>query len=723
MSETANKTSALKDHILYALSIATALTALIPIARAFHFVLSAGVNVPSNDDVVFFNLIERMTRSDYPWQNYFSDTLINGHSFAVGQALFWLNAVLTRSNQTAMICAALLLLLARLHLTNDYLFGKYPRQTQLLSLPILSVLLFAPSQTAILGHGTFSLTWQLNLFANIFSLWAITKWKDSPAAKAVAAVSITIGCWTGALSTPVLPLLFLQNYLNGARHAKEYLWIMAATTLSIAPYLASFTIPSNNSRSISQQIVGFNPTTFLNILGRPFSDGIGYNHGHIQQAYNAGLFGLICLGILLFMAGKNTDWKAKQEFLIPSIICMGMGTISVALVATVRPFIAPTNCSISALFWCSLAALAIYCFACCDRNKEITRVCALFMLASVVAFTVVHSRKFEDKQYYLDNRAPFCASMLRHYRQAPTYATSMMFKLDNTPPTSLAIPLESHGWSVFAPHREYILQGDFALPLVVLHRKNGGRIFWVKGESAKNYGSWKTYVHLNLALQGQSDLDWQVKIPKGCATALLDCKQMKKCGPEETVNQCVRLKFEDGSTASVNELETPQGINLCKFAGQTITIQFHHTKPGVCIFKYPTLELDAPCEPPQIGSPYEPGNILNEPAVMPASKNSLQKIDAQRISVRPAQPITVQEFQSLDFLTTGKPGLVNCVVKYKNGNLMTIEIPIFGPAKAAIYSQAARIFDDQPDQIEELSIVNKGPGVLADYVVSGWLKN
>ena len=709
------------EKLPFALCGASAVLALIPIGRAVQFMLCAGVDVPSNDDVIFFNLIERMGQSNYNWQNYFLDTFINGHSFAVGLALFWLNAVLTRANQTVMLVGALLLLCGRFLLMNDYLFGNFSRRIKIIMLPVLSMLLFAPSQTAILAHGTFALTWQLSLFANILSLWTIAKWKDSKVAKTCSSISAIVGCWTGATSLPLLPLLFLQNYLNGARQLREFFWVAAAAILAMAPYLASFAGSHGNSRSITEQLVGNNITTFLNVLGRPFANGIGYSYAPIPQAQSAGLLGLAALSVLIFLAWKHTELKANQSFFFPSAICTAMGFISAALVAAVRPFIAPTNCSLSSLFWCGLTAMSIYCFCFAGKYKVLTKAVALLVLSTIIVSTVIASRKFEDKQYYLDNRAPYSASMLRHYPQAPTYATRMLFKLVNLPPYALAMPLERHGWSIFAPHREYTLQGDFALPSVVLKREKRASIYWVEGDNATETASWKSYLHRNLALKANCDVDWQVKIPEKCKTALLHCKLLRACSPDESIEKLIKVRLPNSSLDSINDLKTPHGINLAKFAGQSITISFQHKNPGVCIIQYPTIELIAPCDPPQSGSAFEPANILTRAPLAVPPQNYLVKVDDQRLSIRPPRPMTVQEFQSLNFLTTGKPGLVNCVVKYKIGKSAAFEIPLFGPSKPAVYSQPGRIFDDCPYQIEEISLVNNSGGVLADYVVSGYL--
>lgn len=721
LSSTAKQSPIGSEQILHVFSYVAALAALIPIARAFHFVMSAGIDVPSNDDVIFFDIIERMGRGDYHWQNYFTDTLINGHSFAVGLALFWLNACMTGANQLVMIGAALLILCGRLLLMNDYLFGNFSRRTQMILLPVLSLLLFAPSQTAILTHGTFALTWQLSLFANVFSLWIMAKWKDSNLAKASSAGSAIVGCWTGATSLPVLPLLFLQNYLNGLRRPKEFLWIVAACALSLAPYLAAFAVPRSNSRSIAAQIVGFNATTLLNILGRPFSNGIGYTFGHIQQSQNAGIFGLTALAVLLLLAWKHTDLKEKQAFFIPSSLLTALGLTSCALVTSVRPFIAPTNCSLSSIFWCGISAMSVYCLCFARKNSLLAKLCSSLILSTILISTIVYSRKFEDKQYYLDNRAPFSASFLRNYSHAPTYATRMLFKLINMPPYALALPLEKHSWSIFAPHRQYYLQGDFALANVELQRSIGGRIFWVKDAETKPT-SWKTYAHLNLALQGASTVYWRLKIPDQCKRALLHCPIVRKSDQNDSLSSLIYIKHRSNAGYPVGELETPQGIDLSKFSGQTITICFHHTSPGICILQFPTLEVVAPPDPQQFGLKYAPENVHDTNSLQNCPHDALKKIDDQHMSIRPKRPITCQEFQSLEFLTTGRPGLINCIVRYKSGESVCFEIPVLGSGKPAVYSQPGRIFDDSPEQIEEISLVNNSQGVLSDYVVSGCLR-
>lgn len=706
-----------KPEILFCICLLLALAGLFPIVRATRFLLLSGVDIPSNDDVIFLDLISRMSASNYNWLNYFRDTLINGHCFAVGLAIFWLNCKLTAASQTAMIAVALLLLTVRVVLMNDYIFGKYPAGIRLAGFSFLSLLLFAPSQTAVLAHPTFAVTWQLALLTSILSLWLITKWPDKTTAKLAASVSTVIGSWTAAISLAVLPLLFVQNFINGTRKARGFLWVTATALASLAPYLVLITIRHNHNRSVLDQIVGFDSTIFINILGRPFANGTGTNFGHLAQSFNAGLFGLFCAGLLFLFA--LTSSKQQRNVLAPSLFCLSYGLLTTALVATTRSFIAPTNSSISSLFWCGLVGLAIYCFHFPPNFARSRRAASLLVLACILVLTVAYSKTFEDKQYYLDSRAPFSASLVQHYAQAPTYATRMVFKLVNVQPFSLGVPLERNGWSVFAPHREYLLQGDFALPTVELERERGGRIFWIKHGHSFQPISWKNYAHLDLALQGESKVFWRVNIPARCRFARLHCRLLKEA---EGGNHSIIVRSGAGAAS---EFSSPPGegpIDLTKYSGQQITVCLQHRGAGTAIFVYPRVEIMAPADTPQEDMKYAPANVVDSTELTADLEHTLRKVDDQRISIFPKQRITSQEFQSLDFLATGKPGLVNCVVAYKKGPASVFEIPILGQNKPSLYIQPGRIFDDNQEEIVEISLVNNGPGILSDYVSGACLR-
>lgn len=709
-----------KQKIPFYICLLLGLAGLIPIVRTAGFLLSSGVDIPSNDDVIFLDLISRMSASNYNWLNYFRDTFINGHCFAVGLFIFWVNCKLTAASQTAMIAAALLLLLFRVILLNDYLFGKYPAGIRLTGFSFLSLLLFAPSQTTVLAHPTFAVTWQLALFSSILSLWLITKWPDKTPAKFAASVSTVIGSWTAAMSLTVLPLLFVQTFINGARRTQGFLWVMATTLASLAPYLASFTIKQKTSRPVLDQIVGFDSTNFINILGRPFANGTGFNFGHLAQSFNVGMFGLFCACLLLVFAIKFS--KQQRDILAPSLLCLSYGLLTAALVATTRPFIAPTNSSISSLFWCGLVGLAFYCLNFPQSFERVISLNSLLVLTSIFVLTVTSSKTFEDKQYYLDNRAPFSASFVQHYAQAPTYATRMVFKLVNVQPFSLGVPLERNGWSVFAPHREYLLQGDFALPTVKLQRDNGGRIFWVKDAKSLKPISWKNYAHLDLSMQGDSKLFWRVNIPDRCTTARLHCRCLKESESGNRRNNQVTIRSGAGAAS---EFSFPPGegpIDLTKYSGRQITVCLEHSGRGTAIFAYPRVDLVAPADARQEEMKYTPSNVVDSTDLSADLEHTLRKVDDQRISIFPKQTMTNQEFQSLDFLATGKPGLVSCVVSYKKGPSSVFEIPILGQNKPAIYIQPGRIFDDNQQDIVEISLVNNGPGMLSDYVSCACLR-
>lgn len=714
-----------QGKVTFSICMFLALAGLIPIVRACSFLYTSGIDIPSNDDVIFFRLIERMSASDYNWLNCFRDTLINGHSFALGLALFWLNCKLTAASQTAMLSLALILLLLRVLLMNDYMFGKYSSNTRLAMFLPLSLILFAPSQTTVLAHPTFAATWQLSLLMSLLSIWALAKFPNRVSANFASTLAAVIGCWTTALSLTALPLLFVQVNLNGKHRLSDYTWAIAASVFSLAPYLASFTVRQEHTRSIAEQILGFNFGIFLNILGRPFANGTGSHYGHIEQSFNAGLFGLICMILLLFAAFKLTDKKRFRDAFAPSLLCVIMGLATVGLIATARPFIAPTNCSASSLFWCGLIGIALYCFSFATQYHRALRAGALIVLVSVVFLNLLSSKSFEDKQYYLTNRAPYVASMLRNFAHAPTYATRMIFKLVNLEPYTLAVPLEKNSWSIFAPHREYLLQGDFAMNSVELQRSNGGRVFWVRGKDPSRQKSWKNYHHLNLALQGDSTVFWHVAIPKNCADARLHCNVLKgseKPAAGSPAQNQVLVKHRVGSDDECENLSNVNAVDLKRYSGQTVTICFRNRGEEITIFEYPRIEVVAPPDPPQAGISYAPENILNTKALSMSPESKLKAVDAQRLSIRPAGSFTHQDFQSLDFLTTGKPALINCVVRYKSGNASAFEIPIFGPAAPALYTQPGRIFDDYPDEIKDISLVNNSPGGLSDYITAAYLR-
>ena len=703
------------------IGIAFIALALVPAIRAACFLLCEGVDIPSNDDVIFFQLMDRMEQSDYNWLNYFQDTFINGHCFAVGQALFWLNCLLTGCSQNAMIAAAMLLLTLRLWITNEYLFGKYPLHVKAPTLFALSTLLFAPSQTAVLAHGTFALSWQLSLLANVFTLWIISRWKHSKKAQVLSSLSMVLGCWTTALSVPALPLVFAQVYAAGARRWKEYAWITVACAISLAPYVIAFVLPSNSNAGLSGAINLINYAGFLNILGRPFCNSVGCNFGHMPQAMNAGLAGIVCLAFLALLVWRNTSSKRRGEFLTPAVICTALGLMLSGLVAMVRTFVAPTNCSMSMIFWSGLAAICLYCFTQAQKWVVFTRASAALILAAIIFLNFSCSRKFEDKQYYLDNRAPYCASLLRHYDTAPTYATGMLFKLVNQQPYSLSIPLEKNHWSIFSPHRQLILQGDFVLPTVVTSRRKNGRVYWVKGTNA-GATSWKSYQHLNLALQDVCSVEWRLDIPESCSQALLKTNLLKKCSAGESLETLIILKLPNNTESGIGSLETKDGIDLKQFAGQSIIVRFHHSAPGVCLLQYPRLDLIAPPDPSRSKHVYNPANVYSLPSPPCKPQYELKKIDDQRMSIRPPAPLTVQGFRSLDFVSNGKTSIVNCIVKYKSGALATIAVPILRSSSQTIYKQPGRLFDDSQEEIEEVSLVNNGSGVLSDYVASACLR-
>lgn len=191
------------EWILPAFSLALSLMFIL---RLWIYLITNGADCPSNDDFVFLNLLEKISQPGYNWFGFFTDTFINGHSFAIGELLFMTFAYVFSLNQIVGISIGCFFAIVRLFLIHNLLFSDSPEVMKWMSLPVLSMLLFSSSQAPILEHGTFAITWEFSLLCAAVALWSAKQLKGLKGLLAET-LSVCLGCWTIGVCLPVVPII------------------------------------------------------------------------------------------------------------------------------------------------------------------------------------------------------------------------------------------------------------------------------------------------------------------------------------------------------------------------------------------------------------------------------------------------------------------------------------------------------------------------------------
>ena len=230
-----------------------------------------------------------------------------------------------------------------------------------------------------------------------------------------------------------------------------------------------------------------------------------------------------------------------------------------------RDGIPPWYCSISMTFWIGLLGLGYVIWTNVkveqDQSRRpnmlasvIDRLWSVGLVVSVVLLYASSNFTYADKTVFLRTRTPASAACLRNYRNAPSYCeeTLVVWPLGKTGYLPmLAQPLERHHLSVFAPHQEWTLQGDFIFDSVRIDETpNIPDIFWSADQTVTPV-SWRDYRHLNLFLHTPNSISWTVSLPPNVERAdfhsAIDISRSTPVDPSEDGVQCEVYLKPDGA--------------------------------------------------------------------------------------------------------------------------------------------------------------------------------
>lgn len=245
----------------------------------------------------------------------------------------------------------------------------------------------------------------------------------------------------------------------------------------------------------------------------------GLFYGRLPDSELAGSIGIVCVIALLITCCATKKTSLNPRLFEGSLLLIAFGITSICLTTCVRGFVSPTYGAMSIWFWLGWVGLAFLSFEHARLSKRTIWLAGLGLITLVIIFAMsLRSARFDDKQYYLDNRAPVCQEILRNYRVAPKNASDILYKMPQVEVARLAAPLESHRWSVFGNFQSQTLQGNMLFPWVRESVVGDGAVYWVEGVKLRKQNKprdWKSYKFLNLALRNCAEITWEKLVPIG----------------------------------------------------------------------------------------------------------------------------------------------------------------------------------------------------------------
>lgn len=589
------------------LSSACLLLALVPLARMSYVVATTGADCITNDDILFVSLTESMLSGTYDWSRYFQDTFINGHCCAAVQALLLILGPAASWNQYTLCFVGMAMAALRAHITARFLCSAASAGLYWPTLAIVSWMLFSFSQVSILTTGIFSVMWQSCLLFMTLGAYLLWRCPGRLSATFASCVLGILACWSLALALPGWLVYSALVILRGAHKKARCMVIAAGAAIASVPYLFFVLSGSSHSRKFSDQYVHWFDAAFLvNALGRTFANDSGSRFGSLPGSELAGTVGLVGFAMLVaVMIGS----VRLRRVLTPCLV-LGVWSMTVlAMIGVVRSGIAPWYALISAWFWSGLTAASTFVLVDCVKpgaaryRVGLAAMLPCLVLLAVAVWTWQCNKSYIDKQYYLENRTPVSASILRNYEIAPEAFACYVFKL---PGLSVAVTgkmLERNKWSVFSRRQTWEMQGDSIFPLAAGYPRGVdlAGCSWIRGTNETSGGDFRSPRHLNLCVHADNVATWRVSLPGKAHSLVLKTAVVlgrRAASTHPAAGWSLTLEEKNGQSklekvsGSARDRRQAIRLDLSSYRGKELSILFGNSSAGsAVVFEYPVIEV------------------------------------------------------------------------------------------------------------------------------------
>jgi hypothetical protein len=476
---------------------------------------------------------------------------------------------------------------------------------------------------------------------------------------------------SGVLSWPIL---IIGMILLGFRKPLQYAAVIVGACIAGLPYALYVRPPAFRHGNFSP----FNAKLVLNMLGRPFTNGIGSHFGDMWVGIWMAFGGVVLLAIGLFLVWKLCRRVPFRQF-APALMMTSFGLLFCWQVSFVRVSVAPWYAANAMDFWIGLVALAYFVWAfrkTTHQTSPLTSIAfkvwpPLAVLVVMVLF-VISNRTHSDKSFFMWTRAPASVACLQQYKIAPTYCGPLVHRFAGVPRIveAFAKPLHTNGLSVFGSEQTWTLQGDSILPTVSYSDVPGIPETRWSEDLSTNAVPITDYRKLNLIMHSSNSVDWMVLLPsdmkEGRFYSSLDLSSspptMPADGRLQFLISAIHENGQEQQLFSQHLTRSEPGphafsIDLIQYAGQTLTLRFRSVVDGNsaggawAVLSHPYIEARLERPPPPEQSPtIAPSNTEVSPfRVDPAPEDFRFNINDQNLwdvtgltqkqsGTQPAQP-------------------------------------------------------------------------------------
>lgn len=562
---------------------------LVPVIRMGWFVFGTGEPILNYDYGFTIPIVDAVLSGTYDWRQFFGDSFFSDtHPHVYSYLLQMLDAALVNWSTRLEFGVGFSLAVIRLLLVYRLITRTTQAPIKWLMLPLLSALVFSPTQTALYEFGWNIMAWNLYTSGFVIGLWGLIEFRERPRlALGIAGFSGTLSALSLGSGAGVWLVFMVMMLVVGYRGWWGYV-VMGALMLLTLSQPIYFRVIAPPDAPSAFPLLGVNPIPAVNMLGQIAAPSLqpgAYPFG-TEALHPLGVMVLVLLVITVGVVGVLVARRAMMVdstlYTAGGLLLFGLGTT--AAIFAFRPQSYPRFGVIAALYWLALIALA---YALARSGQRTGRLWATAVFGTLIPLVLVGSLEMGNKSSYTDRKTPTAAAC---YLNAQLSDETCLWHLGGDPFFthasfgSQAAALESHGLSVFHSPRRYTLQGDFLFPSV---RLMGTRAYWVEPGTTQP-ASYLTPQRLDLYLPAGSRVTWTAALPQDGEALTFRTRLI----PDPSANITWTVEASDGASIASDtraiDAATPITLDLTEHSGTVITVSLANTS-GAAIAQAPHI--------------------------------------------------------------------------------------------------------------------------------------
>ncbi|MGH9761827.1 MAG: hypothetical protein ACREAC_13445, partial [Blastocatellia bacterium] len=585
------------------------LAALLPLARLTRILAITGVDVPSSDDIFFIpNVVGKVFAGGYNWTNFPRDSFQNTHVTIVPALAYLLMARFGHFNVYYALAFGVTATGVKLVLLYDAFtfrvrLDEFAGRAALFVL--LSAMIFSVTQMSVFEHDFQALKTGFTELGLAMGVWGFARFQDRWPAVALACIGGLLASFSFANGMFLWPVFLLTLIAMGSRRITRYLVIVIAAAFAAAPY-ADFLRINRVAGGQSRLVSLFDVRFVLSAFGRPFSNDIGFKFEPRMGEIELGLVVVVVFttALIVILRGRSRESFVRS---VPALSVAMFSLLTILQISMFRGLVAPWYTTFAMDMWIGTAGLVYLLWAGPKGGGLFTlkRAIAALIAMVIAVFFAASNRSYSDKSFFLRTRAPASAASLRNYLTAPTYAMDTLEIWRPADPShfsTLGPTLDRFNLSVFGPHQELTLQGDWVLDSV---RFDGSHSGWSQGLSPK-FVPFTDFRHLNLFIGAGESVYWTLTLPPSTVKATFESAAAVSgsCPANGVVREIsVSIVDESGAVKPLSTLSpvpggewNPFSFPLCAYAGRKVTLRLSYTGQegdgSFGVLRYPRIKVD-----------------------------------------------------------------------------------------------------------------------------------